>query len=42
MFLLYFYVIELANVISKILGIDEVDGDIVELWNANGIWHKRE
>ena len=37
MFLLYFYVIELTNVISMILGINEVDEDIMGLWNADGI-----
>ena len=42
MFLLYFYVIELTDVISMISGINEVDEDIMGLWNADGIWHKRE
>ena len=37
MFLLYFYVIELTDVISMISGINEVDEDIMGLWNADGI-----
>jgi len=37
MFSLYFYVIELTDVIIMISGINEVDEDIMGLWNADGI-----